>query len=203
MDILPAYNFLLGRPWIHSVGVVTSTLHQRLEFVVNNKLVVVEGEEDFVVSHLASFRYIEVEGKMKEIHFQSFEVVNVEMVNPFRDESKNVEFPMAFLKDAVIIIKEGHPQGWGRMLELPANKDRTGLGYNTQNLKKLALIVIKGPMLSLSEYFSSTGYLDDDRICVAEEDKEEDAGLIFTKTDGKGATKWTEIEIPEVTLIKM
>jgi len=28
MDINPAYNCLLGRPWIHSVGVVPSTLHQ-------------------------------------------------------------------------------------------------------------------------------------------------------------------------------
>ncbi|KAI5416319.1 hypothetical protein KIW84_041393 [Lathyrus oleraceus] len=55
----------------------------------------------------------------------------------------------------------------------------------------------------LSENFSSVGYLDDNRICVVEEDEEEDVGLIFTKTDGKGATKWTEIEIPKVTLIKI
>lgn len=58
-------------------------------------------------------------------------------------------------------------------------------------------------MLPLSENFSSVGYLDDNRICDVEEAKEEDVGLIFTKTDGKGATKWTEIEIPKVTLTKM
>ncbi|KAH1247093.1 hypothetical protein GmHk_06G017059 [Glycine max] len=29
MDINLAYNYLLGRPWIHSVGVVPSTLHQK------------------------------------------------------------------------------------------------------------------------------------------------------------------------------
>jgi hypothetical protein len=56
-------------------------------------------------------------------------------------------------------------------------------------------------MLPLSENFSSAGYLDDNRICAMEE--EEDDGLIFTKTDGNGATKWTEIEIPKVTLIEM
>lgn len=27
MDIHPAYNCLLGRPWIHSIGVVNSTLY--------------------------------------------------------------------------------------------------------------------------------------------------------------------------------
>lgn len=69
MDILLAYSYLLGRPWIHSVCVVTSTFHQRLKFVVNNKLVVVEGEEDFLVSHLESFLYIEGEGEVKEIPF--------------------------------------------------------------------------------------------------------------------------------------
>ena len=29
MDINPAYNCLLGRPWIHLVGVVPSMLHQK------------------------------------------------------------------------------------------------------------------------------------------------------------------------------
>ncbi|KAI5445748.1 hypothetical protein KIW84_013834 [Lathyrus oleraceus] len=32
MDIQPAYNCLLGRPWIHAVGAVTSTLHQKLKY---------------------------------------------------------------------------------------------------------------------------------------------------------------------------
>jgi len=27
MDIHPSYSMLLGRPWIHSAGVVTSSLH--------------------------------------------------------------------------------------------------------------------------------------------------------------------------------
>ncbi|XP_028214973.1 uncharacterized protein LOC114397038 [Glycine soja] len=46
MDINPAYSCLLGRPWIHSVGVVPSTLHQKLKFVVERHLVIVSGEED-------------------------------------------------------------------------------------------------------------------------------------------------------------
>lgn len=34
MEIMPAYSCLLGRPWIHASGAVTSTLHQKLKFVV-------------------------------------------------------------------------------------------------------------------------------------------------------------------------
>ena len=41
MDISPAYSCLLGRPWIHFIGVVPSTLHQKLKFVVEGQLVIV------------------------------------------------------------------------------------------------------------------------------------------------------------------
>lgn len=58
-------------------------------------------------------------------------------------------------------------------------------------------------MLQLSEYFSSVGQLVDGHVCALEEDKEEDAGLIFMKTKGRGATRWTVMEVPEVTMIKM
>ncbi|XP_050909145.1 uncharacterized protein LOC127122914 [Lathyrus oleraceus] len=37
MDIYPAYNCLMGRPWIHSASAVTSTLHQKLKFLANGK----------------------------------------------------------------------------------------------------------------------------------------------------------------------
>ncbi|KAI5388927.1 hypothetical protein KIW84_074548 [Lathyrus oleraceus] len=33
MDIQPAYSCLLGRPWIHAAGAVTSTLHQKLKYI--------------------------------------------------------------------------------------------------------------------------------------------------------------------------
>ena len=50
MDINLAYSCLLGRPWIHSVGVVLSMLHQKLKFMVEGQLVIVPWEEDILVS---------------------------------------------------------------------------------------------------------------------------------------------------------
>ncbi|KAI5402267.1 hypothetical protein KIW84_050038 [Lathyrus oleraceus] len=38
-------KIVIGRPWIHKAGAVTSTLHQKLKFVKNKKLVVVGGEK--------------------------------------------------------------------------------------------------------------------------------------------------------------
>lgn len=107
MDIYPAYICLLGRPWIHSAGAVTSTLHQRLKFMIGSKLVVVEGEKDIVVSHLASFRYVEVGGEIHETYFQAFELVNMEMAPPVK-ESQGIELSMDSRKYAKTIIHVGH-----------------------------------------------------------------------------------------------
>lgn len=37
-----SYNLLLGRPWLHALGVVSSTLHGSLKFVANNQVVTVK-----------------------------------------------------------------------------------------------------------------------------------------------------------------
>ncbi|KAI5382548.1 hypothetical protein KIW84_070108 [Lathyrus oleraceus] len=64
MDIHPAYSCILGRPWIHEVGVVTSTLHQKLKFVKNGMLVIIGEEKALLVSHLSSFSYVEAEDEV-------------------------------------------------------------------------------------------------------------------------------------------
>lgn len=69
MDINPRYIYLLGRPLIQVVVVVTSTLHQKLKFVVGDKLVITEGEEEMLISHLASLRYIETVEEILETLF--------------------------------------------------------------------------------------------------------------------------------------
>ncbi|XP_039048787.1 uncharacterized protein LOC120189633 [Hibiscus syriacus] len=46
MDIMPSYNCLLGRPWIHQAGAVPSTLHQKVKFVIDGALVIINAEED-------------------------------------------------------------------------------------------------------------------------------------------------------------
>lgn len=66
--------------------------------MVDDKLVIIECEEDIMVRHLTSLRSVEGEREMKEISFQSFEVINIEMVCPVRHELKNAEFLMASLQ---------------------------------------------------------------------------------------------------------
>ena len=76
MDINPTYSCLLGRPWIHAAGAVTSTLHQRLKFLIDDKLVIVCGEEDLLISELSWFRYVETDEGVVEIPLHCLEFEN-------------------------------------------------------------------------------------------------------------------------------
>ena len=112
MDIHPSYSCLLGRPWIHEAGAVTSTLHQKLKFVKNKKLVVVGGERALLVSHLSSFSYIDAE---------------VEVGTPF--QALSIDEPIekrahsfASYKDAKLAIERGATTSLGQMIKLEDNK---------------------------------------------------------------------------------
>lgn len=90
---------------------------------------------------------------------------------------------MASLKDAQTIIRNGHPEGWGRMLELSVNKDRAILGYNSQNLREQMLIDVEGQVLPFLDFFSSGRHLVDGHIYALEEDGVvEEKRLIYKKT---------------------
>ncbi|KAA0043107.1 Gag-pro-like protein [Cucumis melo var. makuwa] len=86
MEITPTYSFLLGRPWIHSVGVVPSTLHQKLKFIVGSKLICAMGEEDFLITKPVSTPYVEAMEEALEHSFRSFEIAHATMMEVTVDE---------------------------------------------------------------------------------------------------------------------
>ena len=69
MDITAAYSCLLGRPWINSTRAVPSTLHQKVKFIINDKLVIILGEEDWLVSKSSDTPYIEAAEETLETAF--------------------------------------------------------------------------------------------------------------------------------------
>jgi len=120
MDIQAAYSSLLGRPWIHEAGEVTSTLHQKLKFVKNGKLVTVGGEQAMLISHLSSFSFIgfDVEDGT------SFQGLSIE------DEStRKSGTSISSFKDAQKVVQDGVSTGWGKVLNLPKKKRREGLDF--------------------------------------------------------------------------
>ncbi|XP_031392705.1 uncharacterized protein LOC116204656 [Punica granatum] len=76
LNILNAFSLLLGRPWIQSAGAVPSSLHQRLKFIVEEKLITVKGEEDYAIYKEMNIPYIIV-GDDEKFPFHSFETISV------------------------------------------------------------------------------------------------------------------------------
>ena len=98
-----------------------STLHQKLKFVKNGKLVTVHGEESYLISQLSSFSCIEA-GSTEGTAFQGLTIEGT--------EPKKVGVAMASLKDAQKAVQEGQAAGWGQLIQLHENKRKEGLGFS-------------------------------------------------------------------------
>jgi len=147
MDINPTYSCLLGLPWIHSVGVVSSTLHQKLKFVVEGQLIIFSGEEDILVSYPSSTPYVEVAEESLEKSFQALEVVSNAYVESPPVQSRSSDAPLMVAQ--VMLGHRYEPRmGLGRngngmasLVEFTENRRRFGLGYDPThaNLRRIAL----------------------------------------------------------------
>ncbi|KAI4370382.1 hypothetical protein MLD38_018740 [Melastoma candidum] len=58
LDAAGSFNMLLGRPWIHAAGAVPSTVHQRVKFVVGDKLITVQGECNVPICNEIDLPYV-------------------------------------------------------------------------------------------------------------------------------------------------
>ena len=76
MDISLSYNCLLGSPWIHIVGAVPSSLHQKIKFVNEGQLVCIAIEKDMIAATSSRVPYVKAGEKAMECSFRSLEFVN-------------------------------------------------------------------------------------------------------------------------------
>ena len=79
---------------------------------MKGKIVMVQGKEEYMVSHLNSFRYVEMDGEFIETPCQNFK----EVPQTLASTEAAVEKPpmkMASLKDARAVIEKGGSANWG------------------------------------------------------------------------------------------
>ncbi|KAI5407420.1 hypothetical protein KIW84_053614 [Lathyrus oleraceus] len=176
MDIHPSYSCLLGRPWIHEAGAVTSTLHQKLKFVKNKKLVVVGGEKALLVSHLSSFSYIDAEDEVGT-PFQALSIA--ELV-----EKRIPSFTS--YRDAKLAIECGAIAGLGKMIKLEDNKSRASIGFSSGVLNEKGLFKSGG--------FIHTGR-EEEATAILEEDAEDSDNFVIP---GGIYNNWVAVDVPTV-----
>jgi len=136
MDVHPSYSMLLGRPWIHSAGAITSSLHQCLKYIVNGILITVKAEETISMVRNVADPFNEAED-CRDGSLHAFEVVNTEWVleNIVLRKPKILEATKmaakGFLKHKIPFpydIEKGRLE-WIDIIKLKAAEQRFGLGY--------------------------------------------------------------------------
>ena len=128
------YNMLLGKPWLHAVGAVASTLHRRLKFPFEDQLITIMAEEPLTIFKETSIAYIGANAFL-DATFHNFELVS--MIS--KASELESAWPTPTLMAAKEMLKFGYQLGQGRgavghrkpsLIELPDNKGGFGLGYN-------------------------------------------------------------------------
>ena len=52
LDIPPTFALLLGRPWFHPMGGIPSTVHQKIKFLLNGKVITIPTETNNIIACL-------------------------------------------------------------------------------------------------------------------------------------------------------
>ncbi|KAA3485545.1 RNA-directed DNA polymerase (Reverse transcriptase), Ribonuclease H-like protein [Gossypium australe] len=153
MDITPSYNCLLGRPWIHSAGAVPSSLHQKVKFVMDNRLITVAGEEDIVASISIDAPYIDINKDAVECSFRCFEFINATFVVegnkiPTPKLSRNTKMGIKLTVGKGARAEKGlgkYQQGIVRALKPVHHKARYGMMYpGKDSLRSMLLSIERG-----------------------------------------------------------
>jgi len=201
MDINPAYNCLLGRPWIHSVGVIPSTLHQKLKFVVEGNLVIVSGEEDVLVSCPSSMSYVEAAKESLETTFQSFKVVSIASVDSLSGQPCLSDTAMMVAR---VMLGYGYKPGMGlgknnsgrtSLVSTRGNCEKFGLGYkptqagirksiserkNRGQGSRLGQLVEEAPPCHISRSFISAGLRHEGQVAaICKDDSPRRSDLVW------------------------
>ncbi|XP_073259781.1 uncharacterized protein [Populus alba] len=136
MDIHPSYSMLLGRPWIHTAGAVTSSLHQCLKYIMNGMLVTVKAEETVSMIKNVAIPFIEAED-CKDNNIHAFEIVNTDWV-PENTVLRRPRISEAARMVAQCLLERGIPFQYNPITEIPKRANpikmkgadqRFGLGY--------------------------------------------------------------------------
>lgn len=108
-------------------------LHQKLKFMFDDKLVIVCGEEDLLVSELSSFKYVEIEAGIAEIPLHCLEFQDVSSATCNHDQS------FTTILSSVISVGEtlekGMLFGWGKVVNVTEKHDKFGIGYHPSKCK--------------------------------------------------------------------
>ena len=91
LRIQSSFNLLLGHPWIHEAGVIPSSLHQKLKFIHEGRIITIQSDKDVVTS---SGPLLHISHSEDDLYLIGFTFDEVQVVS-LEDDSRDL-VPMSF-----------------------------------------------------------------------------------------------------------
>ena len=128
LRIQTSFNLLLSRPWIQEVGVIPSSLHQKVKFIHERRIIMIQFNRDIVTS---SEPMLQISHSEDDLHLTGFTFDEVQVVN-LEDDSRDM-VPMFFYQ-------------YNSTLELSMMRGMSympglGLGHRQQGPRELAFTI--------------------------------------------------------------
>ena len=91
LSIQSSFNLLLGRPWIHEAGAIPSSLHQKVKFIHEGRIITIQSDTDVTTS---SEPVLQISHSENDLHLTGFVFDEVQIVSLEDDDRDMV--PMSF-----------------------------------------------------------------------------------------------------------
>ena len=90
---------LLGRPWIHEAGAITSSLHQKVKFIHEGCIITIRSDKDVVTF---SKSMLQISHNEDDLHLTGFAFDEVQVIS-LEDDDKDM-VPMSFDQNSSTLI---------------------------------------------------------------------------------------------------
>ncbi|KAH7835152.1 hypothetical protein Vadar_023366 [Vaccinium darrowii] len=141
LEIPSAYNFLLGRPWIHVTGGVPSTLHQKIKFIIAGQLITVYAEEEFAIYKAPAIPFLE---SAEPSSYQTLEYVTAIQGTPVTPQvSDNSKAIARYFRHNNFCPGKGlgvSLRGETSLRDIPTQIHTFGLGYKPTSAERRAAV---------------------------------------------------------------
>ena len=91
LRIQSSFNLLLGRPWIHEAGVIPSSLHQKVKFIHEGRIITIQCDRDVITS---SEPMLQISHSKDDLYLTGFTFDEVQVVS-LEDDRRDM-VPMSF-----------------------------------------------------------------------------------------------------------
>ena len=91
LSIQSSFNLILGRPWIHEAGAIPSSLHQKVKFIHEGRIITIQSDTDVITS---SEPVLQISHSKNDLHLTGFTFDEVQVVS-LEDDRRDM-VPMSF-----------------------------------------------------------------------------------------------------------